>query len=107
MAWDTVVYDRDLGDLPVWLVGPRDDSDDTDIASLPEAQRGSAENARRMFRFFAATRERYLATSTRARRVVAPKGSGHNFVYELPEWTIDTLRPLICGDESQPQEPRR
>jgi pimeloyl-ACP methyl ester carboxylesterase len=22
VAWDTVVYDRDLGDLPVWLVGP-------------------------------------------------------------------------------------
>lgn len=109
VAWNTVVYDRDLGDLPVWLVGPRDDGrgDDTDIASLPEAQRGSAAEAQRMQRFFAATRERYLATSTRARRVVAPKGSGHNFVYELPEWTIDTLRPLICGDESQPQEPRR
>jgi pimeloyl-ACP methyl ester carboxylesterase len=101
VAWDTVVYDRDLGDLPVWLVGPRDDGsgDDTDIASLPEAQRGSAAEAQRMQRFFAATRERYLATSTRARRVVAPKGSGHNFVYELPDWTIDTLRPLICGDE--------
>jgi hypothetical protein len=109
VAWDTVVYDRDLGDLPVWLVGPRDDGsgDDTDIASLPEAQRGSAAEAQRMQRFFAATRERYLATSTRARRVVAPKGSGHNFVYELPDWTIDTLRPLICGDESPTQEPRR
>lgn len=107
VAWDTVVYDRDLGDLPVWLVGPRDDGsgDDTDIASLPEAQRGSAADARRMQRFFAATRERYLATSTRSRRVVAPKGSGHNFVYELPDWTIDTLRPLICGDDAPPQEP--
>ena len=96
VAWDTVVYDRDLGDLPVWLVGPRDDSD-ADIAILPEAQAGSAENARRMFRFFAATRERYLATSTRARRVVAPKGAGHNFVYELPDWTIGVLREVICG----------
>ena len=97
-AWDTVVYDRDLGDLPVWLVGPRDDSDG-DIAALPEAQQSGAAQAQRMFRFFAATRERYLATSTRSRRVVAPQGSGHNFVYEVPDWTIAVLRELICADE--------
>ena len=98
VAWDTVVYDRDLGDLPVWLVGPRDDSDG-DIAALPEAQQGTAAQAQRMFRFFAATRERYLATSTRSRRVVAPQGSGHNFVYEMPDWTVGVLRELICADE--------
>jgi pimeloyl-ACP methyl ester carboxylesterase len=96
VAWDTVVYDRDLGDLPVWLVGPRDD-EGGDIALLPEAQTGGAQNARRMYHFFAATRERYLATSTRARRIVAPKGAGHNFVYELPDWTIAVMREAICG----------
>ena len=95
-AWDTVVYDRDLGDLPVWLVAPQDNSD-ADIAALPEAQTGGAENARRMFHFFAATRERYLATSTRARRIVAPQGAGHNFVYELPDWTMAVMREAICG----------
>ena len=95
-AWDTVVYDRDLGDLPLWLVAPRDDNDN-DIGVLPEAQAGSADNARRMFAFFAATRERYLAASTRSRRIVAPKGSGHNFVYEHPQWTIDVMRALVCG----------
>ncbi len=99
VAWDTVVYDRDLGDLPVWLVGPRDNSD-ADIAALPEAQQGGAAQAQRMFRFFAATRERYLATSTRSRRIVAPPGSGHNFVYEMSDWTIAALRPLICAEES-------
>jgi pimeloyl-ACP methyl ester carboxylesterase len=104
VAWDTVVYDRDLGDLPVWLVGPRDDQD-ADIGLLPEAQHGGAANAQRMFRFFAATRERYLATSTRSRRVVAPQGAGHNFVYELPEWTIGVLRELICADRAPNPEP--
>ena len=104
VAWDTVVYDRDLGDLPVWLIGPQDDSD-TDIAILPEAQQGGAAHAQRMFRFFAATRERYLATSTRSRRVVAPKGSGHNFVYETADWTIGVLRELICADGKPHQEP--
>jgi pimeloyl-ACP methyl ester carboxylesterase len=98
-AWDTVVYDRDLGDLAVWLVAPQDNAD-ADIAALPEAQSGGAEQARRMFRFFAATRERYLATSTRSRRVVAPAGSGHNFVYEEPDWTIGVMRQVICGSEA-------
>ena len=104
-AWDTVVYDRDLGDLPVWLVGPRDDND-ADIAALPEAQSGGAAQAQRMFRFFAATRERYLATSTRSRRVVAPAGSGHTFVSEAPDWTIGIMRRVICGGESSNTEPR-
>jgi pimeloyl-ACP methyl ester carboxylesterase len=97
VAWDTVVYDRDLGDMPVWLVGPKSDSD-ADIALLPEAKSGSADNARRMFNFYAASRERYLATSTNSRRIVAPAGSGHNFVYEQPEWTIGVLRELICKE---------
>lgn len=107
VAWDTVVYDRDLGDLPVWLVAPRDDGsgDDVDISALPEAQRSSAAEAQRMRNFFAATRERYLAASTRSIRVVAPPGSGHNFVYEQVDWTIATLRPLICGDQAPTQEP--
>ena len=56
-AWQTVVYDRDLGDMAVWLVAPQDSSD-TDVAALPEARAGDPEHARRMFRFFAATRER-------------------------------------------------
>jgi pimeloyl-ACP methyl ester carboxylesterase len=103
VAWDTVVYDRDLGDLPVWVVGPRDNSD-ADIAALPEAQQGGAAQAQRMFRFFAATRERYLATSTHSRRIVAPPGSGHNFVYEMSDWTIAALRPLICAEESSSLE---
>jgi pimeloyl-ACP methyl ester carboxylesterase len=102
VAWDTVVYDRDLGDLPVWLVGPKDD-EDGDIALLPEARTGGDANARRMFRFFAATRERYLATSTRSRRVVAPKGAGHNFVYELPDWTIGVMREAIRGAPAEPK----
>lgn len=104
-AWDTVVYDRDLGDLPLWLVAPRDSSD-ADIAALPEAQSGGADNARRMFRFFAATRERYLAASTRSRRVIAPAGSGHNFVYEAPQFTIDVMREVIFGATNPPPDSR-
>lgn len=103
-AWDTVVYDRDLGNLPVWLVAPQDNAD-ADIAALPEAQSGGTAQAQRMFRFFAATRERYLATSSRSRRVVAPAGSGHNFVYEQADWTIGVMRELICPDEGSDAGP--
>lgn len=93
-AWDTVVYDGDLGDLPVWLVAPKE-SLDADIAALPEAQYAQASCAHRMMRFFAATRERYLATSTKACRIVAPSGSGHNFIYEEPEFTVAVIRELL------------
>ncbi|MFN8895575.1 MAG: alpha/beta fold hydrolase [Betaproteobacteria bacterium] len=102
-AWDTVVYDRDLGDLPVWLVAPQANSD-ADIAALPEAKTAGAEQARRMFRFYAATRERYLATSTRSRRVVAPAGSGHNFVYEDPSFTIGVMRNVVLGTATSPPD---
>ena len=104
-AWETVVYDRDLGDLPVWLVAPQDNSD-ADIAALPEAQSGGADHAQRMFRFFAATRERYLATSTRSRRVVAPAGSGHNFIYEDTAFTIGVMREVIIEAARASPEPR-
>ncbi len=94
VAWDTVVYDHDLGDLPVWLVAPKGGDD---VAVVPEAQGDGGAQAARMQRFFAATRERYLAASTRSRRVVAPTGAGHNFVYELPDFTIAVMREAICG----------
>jgi hypothetical protein len=55
-----------------------------------------------MFSFFAATRERYLATSTRSRRIVAPSGSGHNFVYEEAQWTVGVMRELLCGIRAAP-----
>lgn len=96
-AWDTVVYDGDLGNLPVWLVAPKE-SLDADIAALPEAQAAksaNAANAQRMMRFFAATRERYLATSTQSRRIVAPSGSGHNFIYEETEFTVAVIREAL------------
>jgi pimeloyl-ACP methyl ester carboxylesterase len=101
-GWHTVVYDGDLGTLPLWLVAPRD-TQDSGVASLPEAQNGSAANAQRMHRFFAATRERYLAASSQAHRVVAPAGAGHNFVYELPDWTVAVMRHIICCEPLPPQ----
>ena len=91
-SWDTAVYDGDLGDMPVLLVAPKNDID-TD--ALPEAQSGDAAENRRVIRRLAATRERYLAISTRSQRIVAPAGTGHNFIYEVPDWTADVIRGAI------------
>jgi hypothetical protein len=32
--------------------------------------------------------------------VVAPAGSGHNFIYEAPEFTIAVMREAICAEVS-------
>jgi hypothetical protein len=87
-----VVYDGDLGDMPVLLVAPKND---VDADALPEVQTGSAGDAQRTVRRLAATRERYLAISTRSQRVVAPAGSGHNFVYETPDFVIEVMRGVL------------
>jgi pimeloyl-ACP methyl ester carboxylesterase len=97
-AWNMVVYDGDLGDMPLVLVAPQDM---VEFETLPEAlTAGHADGAardetRRMQRFFLRTRERYLAASTRSRRVVPPAGTGHNFPYEAPEFVIDVVRGCL------------
>lgn len=88
-AFETVVYDGDLGDLAVLLVGPQND---IDVQALPEANTSDAAHSRYVIRRLAATRERYLAISTRSQRIVAPAGTGHNFIYEVPEWVAQVLR---------------
>ena len=70
---------------------------DLDVAQLPEAQTADARQNERVVRVIARTRERYLATSDRSRRIVAPAGSGHNFVYEIPDFVIAVMREAIEG----------
>ncbi|MEI8326945.1 MAG: hypothetical protein WCH44_16585, partial [Betaproteobacteria bacterium] len=91
-AFETVVYDGDLGDLPVLLVGPQND---VDVAALPEANTGDAAHSRLVMRRVAATRERYVAISTRSQRVIAPAGTDHNFIYEVPDWVAQVLRGVL------------
>lgn len=89
-AWETVTYDGDLGDMPVWLVAPGDT--DEVKAVLPEAAAAGPEALPRFMRVLQRTRERYLAISSRARRVVTPSGTGHNFPYETPEFVLEVIR---------------
>lgn len=90
-GWETVVYDGDLGDMPVWLVAPGDAGE---VTANPEVASSGSEQAR-MINFFAKSRERYMATSSNARRVIAPAGTTHQFVYERPDFVIETMREAI------------
>lgn len=91
-GWETVVYDGDLGDLSVWLVAP---GSSEELHATPEVADASGGEAARMLRFFQRTRERYLATSSNARRIYAPPGATHQFVYQMPEFLIETMRAAV------------
>jgi pimeloyl-ACP methyl ester carboxylesterase len=90
-GWETVVYDGDLGDMPVWLVAPGDASE---VTANPDVAAAGCDQAR-MINFFARSRERYMAISSNSRRIVAPAGTTHQFVYERPDFIIETIREAI------------
>jgi len=90
-AWETVVYDGDLGDMPVVLVAPGNASE---VTAQPEVANAAAAESQRMVRFFAASRERYLAISRRSQRVYTPAGTTHQFVVEAPEFVIELMHRI-------------
>ena len=106
VAWETVVYEGDLGELPVLLVAPGTMTDEEfeAVAQMIDQQAGSgrAVDRDRLRRFYARSRERYLAISSRAQRIYAPAGTGHNFPYEAPEFLADVVRSALA-----PAGPRR
>jgi pimeloyl-ACP methyl ester carboxylesterase len=91
-GWDIAVYDGDLGDMPVLLVAPGDMVELQDSLQQLDA-RGAA--AQRVQRFYARSRERYLAVSRNSRRIYAPPGTGHNFPTEAPEFLAGVMREAI------------
>ena len=98
MGYETVVFDGDLGDLPLFLAAPRDLVEFAAVSKAIAAQSGKADPAMadtaRMLRFYTRTRERYMATSSRSERLYAPAGTGHNFVYETPEFAAEAVRRM-------------
>lgn len=96
-AWETVVYEGDLGDLPVVLVAPAEMGDEEfeAVAAMIEQQADSPIDRERLRRFYARSRERYLTISSRAERVHAPTGTGHNFPYEVPDFLCDVVRTVL------------
>ena len=90
-APDLVVYDGELGDMPVLVVIPDDPANAIiDPLGMEEAA------ARRARNFFVRMRVRYLEVSSDARLVHTPPGTGHNYPYETPEFVLDVVRQLLA-----------
>lgn len=96
------MYDGDLGAMPVFLVAPADLSM-VDVNAMAQAMATVAGedggpgtvDVTRLQRFYARTRERYLATSSRSERIYAPAGTGHNFPYETPEIVVEAVSRML------------
>ncbi len=87
---DIVVYDGELGDLPVLVVIPDEDpSAIIDPLGLGEAAAARAKN------FFQRARVRYLEVSTDARLIHTPPGTGHNYPYETPGFVVEVVRGVL------------
>lgn len=91
VGWETVVYDGELGDLPLVLVIPRGLlGGETVLAGARDAA-----EAERISRFYLRTRVRYLAASTASRLVHTPDGTGHDFPREAPEFVVGVVEDLV------------
>ncbi len=107
IAWATLPYEGDLDGIPVLLVAPGDMQDFDQVAEMieDEAHAPSQLDEARLERVYRRSRERYLTLSNLSERVVAPPGTGHNFVYEAPDFVIDvvrrTLDDLAVGSEQK------
>ncbi len=96
-APDLVVYDGELGDMPVLVVVPNESMDPLiDPLGMDEPA------ARRAKNFFERTRLRYLHVSSAARLVHTPPGTGHNYPYETPEFVVDVVRELLAELAADP-----
>ncbi|MFJ2190543.1 alpha/beta hydrolase [Kitasatospora sp. NPDC087861] len=91
VGWKTVVYDGDLGDLPLVLVIPRDLTGGEAVL----AAAGDAAEAERVGRFYLGARTRYLAASTASRVVYTPAGTGHDFPTEAPGFVVGVVADLV------------
>ncbi|MFC9328653.1 alpha/beta fold hydrolase [Kitasatospora sp. NPDC057015] len=91
VGWETVVYDGDLGDLPLVLVIPRD------LIGGEAVLAGARDpvEAERISRFYLRSRLRYLAASTASRLVHTPEGTGHDFPHEAPGFVAGVVGDLV------------
>lgn len=107
LGWQTVVYDGDLLDLPVYLVAPAD-VPLAEVKALAQKMDAMADetdardpiDVTRLARFYGRVRERYMASSSKTERIYAPPGTGHLFPYERPEFVADVVRRMLREHQS-------
>lgn len=97
VGWQTVLHDGDLGSLPVVVMAPRDLTEAEEALTVAD----DPDEAVRLRRFYTTVRGRYLTTSSRARRVLPPEGTGHNFPDEVPAFVVDVVRSMADGQDAR------
>lgn len=105
LGYEETVYDGDLEGQRVYLVAPPRMAEFETVAKeiIGSPAERQQRDAIRLQRFYTLTRERYMQTSSKAVRVYAPDGAGHNFPYEYPEFMVETLRRVL-NDVSMPPQ---
>ncbi|MFE2582728.1 alpha/beta fold hydrolase [Streptomyces sp. NPDC059378] len=99
-GWQTAVHDGELGSMPLLLVAPRDLTGGGEIFD----EVGDPQESARVRHFFLTVRERFLAASSRARRVYTPEGTGHDFPDRVPEFVVQVVDSLL--DQCMPGAPK-
>ncbi|MGH9838614.1 MAG: alpha/beta fold hydrolase [Blastocatellia bacterium] len=90
---ELTVYDGELGEMPVYLITPENDSTPQSI----EQQLGiKGDDAMRAFNFLKRARVRYLAISSKSELIHTPAGTGHNYPYEAPDFVVETARRVLA-----------
>ena len=89
---DLVVYDNELGDLPVFVVTPAGKASPAEVRAIGV---GEAETDRAL-RFLEQARMRYARVSARSELIHTAPGTGHNYPYETPDFLLNVVRRILA-----------
>ncbi|MGE0101535.1 MAG: alpha/beta fold hydrolase [Blastocatellales bacterium] len=89
---ELVVYDGELGEMPVYLIAPEGDTKVADIKAMGVRD----DEVPRAMNFLKHTRKRYLSISSRSEFIKAPDGTGHNYPYEAPGFVVEQVRNILA-----------
>ncbi len=90
---ELLVYDGELGDLPLFVVVPEGKEDPK---VLPQLGVGG-DDGERVLHFLERARLRYLSASSKSELIHTPAGTTHHYPYETPDFVVDTVRRVLAG----------
>ena len=93
---DIMVYDGELGDLPVYVVTPAGKAKPEEVWAIGVTE-AETERARQ---FLEQSRMRYVRISSKSELIHTPDGTGHNYPYETPEFLLEVVRRAVAARDS-------
>ncbi len=89
---DLMVYDLELGSLPVFVVTPAGKAPPEEVQAIGV----SAAETDRARHFLEQARMRYVRISSKAELIHTAPGTGHNYPFETPEFLLDVVRQALA-----------